>query len=148
MARCTEDLTQYAHDQSSYRLIPACTTCTLGLYFVHTSRQHCLQSCVACESVNYTIDGKVDFTIYMIDYTQELAGLFTLSATMQFTCRKVELSLIWAHVALCRPYMELWLDKNSICMQFRYTANTGCSFVAGMAHSWLCTITRDHGWVA
>ena len=35
----------------------------------------------------------------MIDYTQELAGLFTLSATVH---RKVELSLIWAQVAMCK----------------------------------------------
>ena len=49
---------------------------------MHISREHCWQSCVACESVNYTkhskvdfiLDSKVDFTV--CDYMQELAGLF------------------------------------------------------------------------
>ena len=70
MVRCTEDLTQYARDWSLDRLIPACTTPTL-------------QSCVACELVNYTTDSKVDFTIY--DYTQELAGRF-YSFTERLNC--------------------------------------------------------------
>ena len=46
--------------------------------------------------MNYTIDSKVDFTVY--DYTQKL-DFFTLSTTVH---RKVELSLIWAQVALCK----------------------------------------------
>ena len=84
-----------------YRFIvfTACTTptpCTIGLL----RREHCLQSCVACESVNYTIDSKLDFTISMIDYTQELAGLF-----YSFSYHSQEGSIvfdIWAQVALCK----------------------------------------------
>ena len=63
------------------------------MYSVRISREHCLQSCLACESVNYTKHSKVDFIIY--DYTQDLDAL---SATVH---RTVELSLIhvWAQVA-------------------------------------------------
>ena len=44
--------------------------------------------------VDFTRYSKVDFTVY--DYTLDF---FTLSATVH---RKVELSLIWAQVALCK----------------------------------------------
>ena len=44
--------------------------------------------------MNYIKHSKVDFTVY--DYTLDF---FTLSATVH---RKVELSLIWAQVALCK----------------------------------------------
>ena len=55
----------------------ACETlpaCTIGLLCTY-KREHCLQSCVACESLNYS---KVDFTLSMIVYTQKLSGLFLL----------------------------------------------------------------------
>ena len=47
--------------------------------------------------MNYTKHSKVDFTIY--DYTQLGPHVYTLSATVT---RKVELSLIWAQVTLCK----------------------------------------------
>ena len=55
----------------------------------------------------------------MIDYKQELAGLFTLSATVH---RKVELSLIWAQVAMCKLADLTVVARKEPHLQFRYTA--------------------------
>ena len=125
----TDDLTQYARDRSldiDYYCIHHSDTMYYGPTII--SREYCLQSCVAWESARWT---------------------FFLSATVH---GKVELSLIWAQVALCKLTTGADLTVVARCLQFRYTANTkvdGCSFMAGMAqfspflhdieHQFLCT---------
>ena len=66
-------------------------------------------------------------TISLYDYTQELAGLFTLSS------QKGWIVLIWAQTALRK--LTAGADL-TVVARYMYTANTkvdGCSFMAGMA---------------
>ena len=104
--------TQYARDRSLD--IDSFMHHSDNVYYRPTSR--CLQSCVACESVNYTIDSKVDFTNYDGLHSLDFS---TLSATVH-DHRKVELSLIWAQVALCKLTTGADLTVvNSICIQYK-----------------------------